>query len=130
VAGLVRTQPSGDGASDGYAAVDTMVALAILAMTITFALVAAQTARRATVVAEETRRADQLLRYLIDEAPLTLSTQSGTANGFSWRMQTYFTSDASIPGLLLCDRLAELVSNTSRRRFHLEGAAICPPPPS
>jgi len=88
VAGLVRTQPAGDGASDGYAAVDAMVALVILAMTITFALGAAQAARRAAVVAEETRRAVQLLRYLVDEAPLTTTIQSGVANGFTWRVQT------------------------------------------
>jgi hypothetical protein len=130
VAGLVRTQPAGDGASDGYAAVDAMVALVILAMTITFALGAAQAARRAAVVAEETRRAVQLLRYLVDEAPLTTTIQSGVANGFTWRVQTRPQSDAGVPGLVLCDRLAEIVSNTSRRRFHLEGAAICPPPPS
>jgi hypothetical protein len=130
VAGLARMQPSGEGSSDGYAAVDAMVALVILAMTITFALGAAQTARRAAVAADETRRATQLLRYLEEEAPLTLATQSGRANGFAWHVQTHSAADAGVPGVLLCDRLAELVSNTSHRRFHLEGAAICPPPPS
>ena len=129
MAGLVRVQPAGDCASDGYAAVDAMVALVILAMTITFALGAAQTAIRAAVAGNETRRATQLLRYLVDEAPWALATQSGKANGFSWRVQTRRAADTGVPGVLLCDRLAELVSNSSHRRFHLEGVAICPPPP-
>jgi hypothetical protein len=128
VAGLARMQPAGDRSSDGYAAVDAMVALAILAMTVTFAVGAAQTARRVAVAAEETRRATQLLRYLVDETPLTLAVQSGAASGFSWRVQTRLGADTGVPGLRLCGRLAELVSSTSHRRFHLEGAAICPPP--
>ena len=130
MAGLVRKQPAGEGSSDGYAAVDAMVALVILAMTITLALGAAQTARRASVAAEEARRATLMLRYLVDSAPPTIGVQSGTTNGFTWRVQVRPTSATSVPGILLCDRLAELVSQSSRRRFQLQTAAICPPPPS
>jgi hypothetical protein len=130
VTGLVRMQPAGDGSSDGYAAVDAMVALVILSISITFALGAAQTARRAAVAAEETRRATALMRYLVDEAPQATAVETGTANGFTWRVQVRPAANTSVPSSFVCDRTTELVSNTSHRRFHLEGAAVCPPPPS
>jgi hypothetical protein len=121
-------QPAGGGSSDGFAAVDAMVALMILATTLVLAIGAAETARRTAVAAEETRRATTLLRYLLDTAPPAVGGQSGRANGFSWQVDVRQAAPTSVPGAILCDRIADLVSEKSGRRFRLETAAICPPP--
>jgi hypothetical protein len=121
-------QPAVGGPSDGFAAVDAMVALLILSTTIVFALAAAETARHAATAAEETRRATTLLRYLMDSAPSNIGDQSGRANGFEWRVAVRQAEPTGVPSAIMCDRAAELVSEKSGRRFRLRTAAICPPP--
>jgi hypothetical protein len=125
-----RLQPAGDNAAEGFAAVDAMVALLILSVTVIFSLEAVETARHAAVAAEETRRATTLLRYLVDSAPDAISQKSGRANGFAWRVDVRPGAPTGVPMAIVCDRTADLVSEKTGRRFRLATAAICPPPQS
>jgi Tfp pilus assembly protein PilV len=123
LSGKGRTQ----SAEDGFAAVDAMVALVILSMTIVLALTAVQTARRAAVAAEETRRATSLLRHLVDSSPPSISQTSGHTDGFAWHVQVLAAPPSDMAGSPMCAHSAELVSDKSGRRFRLATAAICPP---
>jgi Tfp pilus assembly protein PilV len=120
-------QPAGERATDGFAAVDAMVALLILSVTIVFSLEAVQTAKRAATAAEETRRATALLRYLVDSAPDAVSQQSGRANGFGWRVDVRAGAPSGVPMAVVCEQTADLVSEKTGRRFRLATAVICPP---
>ena len=121
-------QPAVDNAAEGFAAIDAMVALLILSVTIVSALGAVETAKRAATAAEETRRATTILRYLVDSAPLVISEQTGRANGFAWRVDVRPGAPSGMSMAIVCDRSAELVSEKTGRRFQLATAAICPPP--
>ena len=112
--------------ADGFAAVDALVALTILSTTLILSLGAAETARRASVSAAETRQASELLHYLIDATPGRIGAASGRASGFDWRVDVRVSAAAHGPVLQLCDRSARLTSRQSGRRYALASARICP----
>jgi hypothetical protein len=106
--------------------VDALVALTILSITLILSLGAVETARRAATSVTETRRASELLQYLIDAAPGRVGAATGRANGFDWRVEVRASAAAHGPALQLCDRSAQLTSLRSGRRFSLASARICP----
>ena len=125
---IARRQWKRDRAAeaDGFAAVDALVALTIISTTLILSLGAAETARRASVSAAETRRANELLQYLIDAAPSRIGAASGRASGFDWRVEVRAAAGAHAPTLQVCDRSAQLISRQSGRRYALASARLCP----
>jgi hypothetical protein len=85
-----------------------------------------ETARRAAVSAAETRRASELLAYLIDAAPGRVGSASGRTSGFDWRTQVRAAVGPHAPTLQICDRSAALVSLQSGRHYALTSARLCP----
>ncbi len=111
----------------GFAAVDALVALTLLSMTIGLSLVGAQTAQRAAATAQEARRAASLLRALMDDAPAGLAERQGSDAAFAWRYAaTPLTDQGAAPPLRLCRRIAEAASLKDGRRYRLETLAPCP----
>ncbi|MDR3509242.1 MAG: hypothetical protein P4L64_15215 [Caulobacteraceae bacterium] len=116
-------------AEAGFAAVDALVALMILATTIILSLGAVSIARRASANAVEARRAEQLLRGLIDSAPHRVSAASGRQGGFDWRVDIRADAGAALPaGVSLCQRSAQVRAEGSGRRYALAGSELCRPP--
>jgi hypothetical protein len=112
----------------GFAAVDALVALMILAATITLSLRAVETARRAALGADEMRQATQMLRGLLDTPVAPPGALAGQTPVFLWRVET--RAGAAIPGAAgatICARAASVTSRRDGRRFALDGAEICPP---
>jgi hypothetical protein len=116
----------GARANDGFAAIDALVALTIISTTIILSLGAVETGRRAALAGAETRRAGDLMQYLLGAAPLRPGSASGEANGFVWRVDTEPEAVSTLASLRLCDRSARLVSRASGRRYAMRTAAICP----
>jgi hypothetical protein len=116
-----------NGARSGYAAVDAMIALAILSTTIVLSLTAIRTAHGAASIVVETRQARQELQYLLDNAPRAFGVQGGRAGGFDWRLATQSGTDVSPSGAQICDRAAQVRSLSSGRRYGLATSEICPP---
>lgn len=115
------------GAEDGFAAVDALVALTLLCMTIGLSLGAAQVARHAARAASETRAADSLLRGLIESQPNRLATDQGQGGDFDWRFaMTPMTDAGPLPPLALCQRSAAAVSRSSGRGYYLTTVTPCP----
>ena len=114
----------------GFAAIDALVALMILATTIALCLRAVETARKAAVAANETRYATQLLRDLLDASPRKLGTLMGHTPDFAWRldMSPAFTA-LELPGGTLCERSAKLVNIDSGRAYSLATTEACPKAP-
>lgn len=121
----VRLTRALDAGSDGYAAVDAIVALTILATTLALAVGAAASARRAAQVAVEVQGATTLLRRLVD-SPVS-AEEAGRVPMFDWRV-----SVEPMPGawpdaaIQLCRRTAEARARRSGRRYHFASIVACP----
>ncbi len=114
-------------ADQGFAAVDALVALTLLSMTIGLSLVGAQTAQRAAAKAQEARGAASLLRSLLEDAPAGTADRQGSDGAFAWRYAAApLTDEGAAPPLRLCRRVAEAASLKDRRRYRLETLAPCP----
>ena len=119
---------TGQGA-DGFAVVDALVALTILATTFALSLEALGTARRLAGAALETRRAGALLQVLLETDPGTTGTRKGRTSGFDWRVEVVRDGvDPAAPALSLCHSSAEAVSMKAGRRYQLSTAEFCARP--
>lgn len=117
-----------DEPTAGFAAVDALVALTILTSTIALTLGATQVARRAATSALETRRADDLLQYVLLSSPRRVGSLTGQAEGFDWRLETQISAiSAGAAAPPICTRAAEARASRSGRRYHLATAEICAP---
>jgi hypothetical protein len=111
--------------SPGYAAVDAMVALIILSLTVILSLGAFQAASRATRRAVEIETARVLLGRVIESEPKDFAGSSGTAPGFAWTLQTQPTASNAL--IDVCRRAAEVVATSSGRRYGAVTLVACPP---
>lgn len=119
--------PDSDAAGEaGYAAVDALVALTILSTTLILAIDAGAAARKAALTANETRRAEALLRYLVDSAPSAVGAQQGHAGSFAWSLKVQRTGGAAVGNVGLCSRDAAVRSDISGRAFNLATSDLCP----
>ncbi len=83
-----------------------------------------QQARQAATVAWEARRADTLLRFLLETSPRSLDVRTGATDGFSWRVQTDSTG-AETP-IQICRRSAMLHAAGSGRTYQAATLETCP----
>lgn len=120
-----------EASDSGFAAVDALVALMILATAIVLSLQSVETARRAARAASETREATTLMRYLLDATPRDLGVLRGHAARFDWTVETRRVAGATaVPGGRICRRSVALMESNNTRHFSLSTAEICPPDPS
>lgn len=117
-------RPRAVAGSDGFAAVDALVALTILAATIALSLEAATNAAHAAAAADEVRRADTLLQYLLQSRQ---TGEAGHSDRFTWSVDvTPLAAPQAGHALELCRHAAEAREPRSGRRYTLATLAICP----
>lgn len=127
----VRLWPgcSADGAddarADGYAVVDAMTAMLILALTVTLSLQAVGVGLDAARRTGELRGAEALLRALMIDGPRQFGAVEGRSGDFAWRLETQPTG-AERP-IELCRRAAAVASTRSLRRYAAVSLESCPP---
>ena len=92
----IRTESDG-----GFVTLDAMMALVILSISIAMTLSSARIALRLGAAAEESRAADRLLSYLIDDGAVTVGATRGQTERFEWIRNVVVTS---IQPLQLCRR--------------------------
>lgn len=110
----------------GYAVIDAVVGLSILAATLILAFGAVGTAGRLAAAAAEARHANVLLRFLIDSSTGTIGVVTGRDEMFDWKVENRPAANpATGRGLSLCARQGELVSRRSGRRYALATQASC-----
>lgn len=114
-----------DAATGGYAAVDALVALIILSLTVILSLGAFQTAARAARVAAEAEAAKTLLARLVDAEPKDLAGSSGNTPVFAWAVETQPTASNAL--IDVCRRAANLVAWRSGRHYGAVTFVTCPP---
>ncbi|MDR3511017.1 MAG: hypothetical protein P4L73_05245 [Caulobacteraceae bacterium] len=119
---------SDSAGEEGFAAVDALVALTLLAMTLALTIVAAQTAQKLAARALETRRADTLLRYVLSSGPHVMGSESGEVAGFHWTLTTapsLIAAGASAPPL--CTRIVSARAGGAGRLYQMATSEVCPP---
>lgn len=122
-AGLPPTQD----AERGYAVVDAMVGLMIIATVLIEGLGAARNAGQASEMALDLRRAHQLMVHLMETAPDQLGDQSGMSEGFAWRVQTAITGGER--PIEICRRSVELRREKTSRHYQMASLQSCPATP-
>jgi hypothetical protein len=111
--------------AEGFAAVDALVALTLIATTLALAIVATQTAQRTSLKALELRRADTLLKYLLLARPHALGVQQGNTDGFVWTVTTA-PSHIAASNPAICTRTASTRAVTSGRAYRMATSESCP----
>ncbi len=122
-----RDGPAADAGAEGeagFASVDALVALSILAVTITLALGAAVSARRVSAAGLEATRARAVLGGLMNGPVQPPGVYRGRTPDFSWRVEISQTGPAPAP-VELCRRRAEVRAIRSNRRYSYETRAVC-----
>ena len=113
----------------GFAAIDALVALTIMAMTLALALEATATSRRLAAAALQSERAGALLQYLIEAGSSAPGAWSGRSSGLNWRLNVVLQgADPHAPAVRTCRRAAAASDPQSGRRFSLSALAFCKPP--
>lgn len=117
----------GGKADDGFAAVDAIVALVILATTVTLSLIAGRTAVQLALAATETRSAEGELRYLLAAAPQSPGAVSGRNAGFDWQVATVPIKVSKRSNVRICEQIATARSLTTGRGYRFVTDKACPP---
>lgn len=106
---------------DGFALIDAVTALMIFALTVSFALSAAATARRLATATLETRQSASVLAYLIDK-PLPL----GVSHGDGWSVDIAPLVQNGELGIRLCRRTASIHLAGRRKVRSASSLQPCP----
>lgn len=122
----MRQEPGPSGGQDGFAAVDTLVAVTILSSSLALSLMAAQVGARASRAAGETRDAELLLRERLERTAGQAGVWSGRDRGLDWRVDAH-ASDAGPTRIAApCARVASAKA-ASGRTYRIATADICLP---
>ncbi len=108
----------------GYVAVDAMVALLIISLSTILSLQAVRSAHQAVTAANEYKRAEILLSFLLDTGPRSFTPSRGRAGGFTWTLVTQPTGlDRPIA---VCRRALTVQAEQSARVYNASTREICP----
>jgi hypothetical protein len=115
-------RPHAESGQEGFAAVDALVALVILATTLAWALTGLDAAARASRKAEEITRATEIARHLLVASADETEEPNGVSGSFRWRFVDAPTASSS-PGT--CLRSLVLQNQQTGHAFHFTGAGRC-----
>jgi len=111
-------------AEAGYAAVDALVALLILSVTLIMSFQALQQAKRLSQATLEVRQAQTLATWLMETGPRSYEVATGSSGAFTWRLSTDATGAAR--PIEVCHREVTLTSSVSGRIFKAATLEVCP----
>lgn len=118
---------TGSAADAGFASVDAMVALVVLAMSTALGLSALHQAHRVATRADETHRAQTLLTQVLEAGPRSFATSSGLRDGFAWRLDTTTTGTEQF--IDVCRRAASVRLGEGGRIYRAATLETCPQTP-
>ena len=119
--GLTRTTDEA-----GFAAVDALTALAILATTITLSIVALSVARRAEQSASQAAAARTTMQLLLAEPARPPGLYSGSNPAFDWTLQVDQEA-GSVSPVQLCAHKISLRSRAGGKLYAVQSRRPCPP---
>jgi hypothetical protein len=110
----------------GFAVVDSVIALLVMASSLALTITASQVARKAALAADEMRRADRVLNYLVERAAGFSGRRSGQMSGLLWQVDV--SSDSVILAqseTRLCRLTFRVQSQASGRVFTASTERFC-----
>lgn len=110
----------------GFALVDALTALVMLATVIALALSVVGTSRRLAAAASETHQAVTALNYLLVLPLQSQIARSGESSAFTWRVALASASAPAHLGVPMCQRSVVLQSRKSQRGYQAESLEPCP----
>lgn len=119
-----RRVDAGGQDEDGYAAVDALVALTMLATTIVLSIAATHAGLRAAAAALEARQSTLLMKDLIARGETGPSTVQAKDDRYAWRLVVGAPTATSIA---TCAQTAEVTALRTGRRYRLATSKICLP---
>lgn len=123
---LVENNAPKDGREAGFAAVDALTALAILATTITLSIVALSVARRAEHAASEAGAARTTMGSLLAAPARQPGLYSGSNPNFNWTLQVDREGGSASP-VQLCAQRISLRSRAGGKLYTAQSRRPCPP---
>ena len=122
----MRRDPGPEAGQEGFAAVDALVAITILALSLALSLTAAQVGVRASRAAGETRDAELILRDHLEQTAGQVGVWSGQDQGLTWRVEAQaadITSHGQAAGP--CMRVASARARLTGRVYRMATANAC-----
>ncbi|HEX3365603.1 hypothetical protein [Phenylobacterium sp.] len=113
-----------DGPEAGYALVDALVGMLILALAVIFSLDAGHEARVVADQAQEVSRAHTLLTQLLESGPRSFNDATGTSGAFDWTIETR-TTGGERP-IAVCHRQVKLTNVATKRAYQAATLETCP----
>lgn len=117
---------SGVDGGAGFAAVDALTALAILATTIALSIGALSVAKRAAAAAQEATLARATLLMVLSDPSRPVGVYSGASGAFDWTLEVRAESPPSTP-IQVCAEQAIVRARKDGRRYDLETRRPCAP---
>jgi len=111
-------------AEAGHAAVDALTALMILASTLIFSITATYQGLQTSSAGLEARRANELVRYLLETAPTEPGAVSGKTGHLIWE-RIVSEPEQTFGSGAVCAQRVLIRSERSRRVYSAETLKIC-----
>jgi Tfp pilus assembly protein PilV len=124
-----KTKPMAKKTKGGFALVDALVALTILAATLTAALSAADVGRRNATAAHESHAASVLMQTLLGQPLRAVGKVANGNRDFRWTVALANEGQAG-PTLNfdLCRQNVQVISRKTGRSVSVSHLAVCPEP--
>ena len=124
-AARVRSDLAASDDQAGYATIDALVALMMLAAVLVSSVTATHGSREAADLALEYRKANELTVYLLETAPKEPGRTSGQSPDFAWTRVVSEPTDTFGSGAI-CERRVTLTGLKDQRQFEARTSSVCP----
>ena len=124
---VMRRDPGPEAGQDGFAAVDALVAITILSLSLALSLTAAQAGVRASRAAGETRDAELILRDHLEQTDGRAGVWSGQGQGLVWHIEAHAAEITPAGKAGPCLRVASAKALRTGRLYRLATVDVCLP---
>lgn len=125
-AAMCRDRGPAEGQA-GFAAVDALVAITILSLSLALSLTAAQVGARASRTAGETRDAELILRDRLERTAGQAGVWTGQDQGLAWRVEAHVADIIPLGRAGPCPRVASAKGLRTGRLYRVATADVCSP---
>ncbi len=126
---MMRQDPGPAEGQAGFAAVDALVAVTILSLSLALSLAAAEVGVRASRTAAETRDAELILRDRLEQTAGEAGVWTGRDQGVTWRVEAHAADATRADRAGPCVRIASAKAVRTGRNYRVTTADACRPEP-
>lgn len=121
----MRRDPGPGEGQAGFAAIDALVAVTILSLSLALSLTAVQAGVRASRAAGETRDAELILRDRLEATAGRIGAWTGQDQGLAWRVEAHAADATPVSQAGPCLRVASAKALGTGRVYRIATADAC-----